>query len=151
MNKRERKRIKKQMIELLEKTPIVLSVCSRVNIARSTFYRWKEEDLAFSNAIDEAIENGRSTINDLAVNQLIMNIKNNNMTAIIFWLKHNHRDFDNRPLRNQAVKPEPPLSPEMFAEMDAFVRRMEEEAIEAEVNSRLKMKSEKAGQESESS
>lgn len=151
MNKRERKKVKKQIVELLDKTPVLLSVCARVGIARSTFYRWKDDDLVFSREVEEALENGRQTINDLAISQLLGKIKDGDNTCIIFWLKHNHPDFYKRPLRIEAVKPEPTLSPEKIAEMDAFVRKMEEEAIEAEVNSRLKMISEKAVQTNESS
>lgn len=141
MNKREKKKIKKQIVELLEKTPIVLSVCSRVNIARSTFYRWKEEDPIFSHSVNEAMESGRSTINDLAINQLIMNIKNGNMTAIIFWLKHNHNDFDYRRYKIPKIEEEITLTKAEIAEMDEFIRNnymsKENIAIEAEIATRL--------------
>jgi hypothetical protein len=32
-------------------------------------------------------------INDLAESQLVSSIKEKNMTAIIFWLKHHHRAY----------------------------------------------------------
>lgn len=86
----------KQLLEKLYKTPIVEAVCKQTGVPRSTYYRWRKEDEAFAEAADEALEHSSAMINDLAESQLINAIKNQNMTAIIFWLKHHHGAYETR-------------------------------------------------------
>jgi hypothetical protein len=85
---------KKQIIEELEKAPIVLAVCQRVGVSRTTFYRWLKDDIAFAETVETAKREGVHTINDLAESKLIANIKNGDNTAIIYWLKHNHLKYE---------------------------------------------------------
>ena len=84
---------KEILIKQLKKTPIIQIVCEKLNIARSTFYRWKNEDKQFSKKVDNAIIEGNQLINDLAESKLISAIKDQNMTGIIFWLKNHHRTY----------------------------------------------------------
>ena len=84
---------KELLIEQLKKTPIVQIVCEKLNIARSTFYRWKSDDKKFSEKADNAIIEGNGLINDLAESKLISAIKDQNMTGIIFWLKNHHKTY----------------------------------------------------------
>jgi hypothetical protein len=78
------------------KTPIVEAACNQANVPRSTYYRWRKDDEAFAEACDEAIEQSASVVNDLAESQLISAIKDQNMTAVMFWLKHHHRSYRTR-------------------------------------------------------
>lgn len=87
---------KEGILEQLEKTPIVQLVCSRAGVGRATYYRWRKKDKGFTQKADEAILKGRLLINDLAESQLLSAIREQNMTAIIFWLKHNHEMYRNR-------------------------------------------------------
>ena len=87
---------KKRLLGLLEKTPIVEAACKKAGLPRSTYYRWRKEDEAFAELCDETIETSIGRINDLAESQLINAIKNQNMTAITFWLKHHHGKYRNR-------------------------------------------------------
>lgn len=87
---------KQKLVEKLYKTPIIEAVCKQTGIPRSTYYRWRKEDTAFAEAADEALEHSSALINDLAESQLISAIKNQNMTAIIFWLKHHHGTYETR-------------------------------------------------------
>lgn len=87
---------KQKLVEKLHKTPIVEAVCKQTGIPRSTYYRWRKEDTTFAEAADEALEHSSALINDLAESQLINAIKNQNMTAIIFWLKHHHKNYTTR-------------------------------------------------------
>lgn len=85
-----------QKIELLEKlkeTPVVEVACRKIGIARATFYRWKINDEKFSKEADLALEAGSALVNDMAESQLLTAIKDQNMTAIIFWLKHHHSAY----------------------------------------------------------
>jgi len=103
---------KELVIEQLKKTPIVQIVCEKVGVSRATFYRWKQDDLAFADAIDRAIFMGVELINDMAESQLLAAIRDQNMTAIIFWLKHRHRGYGTRVELDANLKIERKLSPE---------------------------------------
>ena len=84
------------MIEQLAKTPIIQVACEKIGLARSTFYRWKDEDKNFSKKVDDAIEQGSRVINDLAESQLIYAIKEGNLRAITFWLTSRHPKYSNK-------------------------------------------------------
>ena len=93
------KRIKKEkelILEQLKKTPIIQIACEKVGIARATYYRWKNADGKFSILAQEAILEGSRLINDMAESQLLSAIRDKNMTAIIFWLKHHHPAYETR-------------------------------------------------------
>lgn len=87
---------KELILEQLKKTPIVQLVCEKVGVSRATFYRWKSEDTQFGLHADKALLSGKLLINDMAESQLISAIKEKNLTAIIFWLKHHHNDYRNQ-------------------------------------------------------
>lgn len=104
---------KELLIEQLKKTPIIQIVCEKLNIARSTFYRWKCEDEKFGEAVDNAIIEGNQLINDLAESKLISAIKDQNMTGIIFWLKNHHKLYtDKLELRGKIKTETKNLTPE---------------------------------------
>ncbi|MBT5015921.1 hypothetical protein HN748_02690 [Candidatus Peregrinibacteria bacterium] len=84
------------LIEQLNKAPIVQVACEKVGVGRSTYYRWRKASKKFRNATDKALLNGKLLINDMAESQLISGIREQNMTAIIFWLKHHHADYTTR-------------------------------------------------------
>ncbi|HMS23658.1 MAG TPA: phBC6A51 family helix-turn-helix protein [Candidatus Saccharibacteria bacterium] len=93
---RNQEKTKKEMIERLQKTPIVEVVCKQIGMSRATYYRWRKDDEDFATACDEAIVESAGRINDMAESQLIAAIKDQNMTAIIFWLKHHHPAYEAR-------------------------------------------------------
>jgi hypothetical protein len=87
---------KPALLDQLRRTPIVQIACERVGVSRATYYRWRKDDTEFMAATDEAIAEGAALINDMAESQLLSAIKDKNMTAIIFWLKHHHRTYATR-------------------------------------------------------
>lgn len=93
---RDQKLYKKRLLEQLQKTPIVEAACKKVGLPRSTYYRWRKDDEDFAEACDETIELSIGRINDLAESQLINAIKEQNMSAIMFWLKHHHKGYRNK-------------------------------------------------------
>lgn len=106
---------KRLLLARLAKTPIVEAACKHVGLPRSTYYRWRKEDESFADACDETIELSIGRINDLAESQLINAIKDQNMSAITFWLKHHHHRYRNRlevDARIQAVQQE--LTPDQI-------------------------------------
>lgn len=84
---------KELVIQQLKKTPIVQVSCEKVGIGRATFYRWKQEDKDFATRADEALLEGSLLVNDVAESQLMSAIRDKNLTAIIFWLKHHHPSY----------------------------------------------------------
>ncbi len=87
---------KNLVIEQLKKTPIVQLACEKTGVSRATFYRWSKEDPDFSQKTEEAISQGNLLVNDMAESQLMSAIRDKNLTAIIFWLKHHHSIYATR-------------------------------------------------------
>lgn len=87
---------KELLLEQLKKTPIVQVSCEKVGIGRATFYRWKQEDQDFATKADEALVEGSALVNDVAESQLMSAIRDKNLTAIIFWLRHHHPNYANK-------------------------------------------------------
>ncbi len=87
------KKQKELFIEQLKKTPIIQIVCERLDIGRTTYYRWKRQDVKFAEKCDKAMEEGCALINDIAESQLISAMKDNNLTAIMYWLNHRHETY----------------------------------------------------------
>lgn len=81
---------KELLLEQLKKTPIVQVACGKINVGRATYYRWRKESSEFSKKADQALTDGSLLVNDIAESQLMSAIKDKNLTAIIFWLKHHH-------------------------------------------------------------
>lgn len=95
ITKRQEKE-KQKIIELLQKTPIVHIVCEKTGVSRATYYRWRKEDADFATKTDDALSQGSNLINDLAESQLIARIREQDLTAIIFWLKNHHPTYGNK-------------------------------------------------------
>ena len=76
---------KKMLIESLENSlGIVSTACSKVNISRSSFYKWYKEDEEFRKKVDEI----DSVKLDFVESQLFKNIQNLKEKSIIFYLQH---------------------------------------------------------------
>ncbi len=87
---------KQMFLEQLKKTPIVQIACEKLGVSRASFYRWRLEDAMFAKQVDEATLEGHLLVNDLAESQLIGAVKDRNLQAIMYWLKHHHKDYRNR-------------------------------------------------------
>jgi len=90
--KRQVKR-KKLLLDLLKKTPIIQFACEKSGISRATYYRWRQEDKEFVELSNQALSEGILLINDMAEAQLISLIKEKNVAALFFWLKHHHYTY----------------------------------------------------------
>lgn len=110
-------REKELIVEQLKKTPIIQVVCEKLSIARANFYRWRKEDKEFARKVDDALFVGKHLVNDLAESMLISAIKNQNMTAIQFWLRHNHKNYSNRIELSGKLKTDDKLTPEQEQEI----------------------------------
>lgn len=116
MSKPDSNHFKTQVVEHLRKVPIIQIACEKVGLPRATFYRWKKQDSEFAKAIDEALITGEQLVNDMAESQLLSSIKDKNLTAIIFWLKHHHARYATRVEVTAQLKRAPEeLTPEQEA------------------------------------
>ena len=76
---------KKMLIESLENSlGIVSTACTKVNVSRSSFYKWYKEDEVFRKKVDEI----DSVKLDFVESQLFKNIQNLKEKSIIFYLQH---------------------------------------------------------------
>jgi len=107
------------IIEQLKKTPIVQVACEKINVGRSTYYRWRKEDAEFAQQSDQALLDGSLLVNDMAESQLMSAIKDKNMTAIISWLKHHHPAY----LTKVEITSSQMKDPMLTAEQEDSVRK----------------------------
>lgn len=84
---------KKKFLEALKQVAIITVACARTGISKASIYRWKQEDEEFAQAVEKAQKEGHSIISDLAESKLITEIRNGNLTAIIFYLKTHNKDY----------------------------------------------------------
>jgi hypothetical protein len=94
-------------LEQLKKIPNISLACEKVGLSRNTVYRWCNEDEEFKKRIDDAMNDGVDSINDLAESKLISSINNGNLRAIEYWLTNNKKTY---------IKPRPKDFWEMFKE-----------------------------------
>ncbi len=87
---------RKAILEQLRKLPIIQVACQKSGVGRATYYRWRNEDKDFAKEADKAISEGVEVINDLSETQLITAIKNQNFSAIRFWLQNRHKAYTNK-------------------------------------------------------
>ena len=81
---KKRKRTMKKILEALaESKGIVSYACEKVGISRKSFYQWLKEDEEFSSAVEEITE---ATLDKVEA-KLLEQINDDNLTAIIFYLK----------------------------------------------------------------
>lgn len=107
MNKTIRQRQTKEkelLLEHLQKTPIIQLACEKSGVGRATYYRWRKDDMKFAMLADEALEISVNLMNDLAESQLLSAIKEKNITAIIFWLKHRHKEYSTKIFLNGSIE-----------------------------------------------
>lgn len=113
---------KETLIKELKKQPVIQIACTKADISRATFYRWKKEDPEFANQVDKAMEEGNSLISDMAETQLISAIRDKNFNAISFWLKHHHPTYTTRVEINAHLKEVRELTPEQQALIQEALR-----------------------------
>jgi len=111
------------LIEQLKKTPIIQLTCERAGISRATYYRWRKEDQQFAKNADEALIEGILLVNDMAESQLMSAIREKNMTAIIYWLRHHHPSYANKvEISGRLTHSDEELTPEQMALVKAALR-----------------------------
>lgn len=116
-------RVKDLFLEQLRKIPIVQVACDKVDLARSTVYKWRKEDAAFAKEMDTALEEGEAIINDMSESQLLAKIKNGEWPPTAFWLRKRHPKFKDRlEITGTLQGPQEELSPEQEAVVKEALR-----------------------------
>lgn len=90
---RKTQKLVNNLLAELERTGIPLTACNKVGVARSTYYRWRQDSISFKIQSDEAIRIGRENITDFAESKLVNNIGDGNQRAIEFQLRHNDERY----------------------------------------------------------
>ena len=84
MGRETTKQRKERTLQALRKTlGVVSSACEKSGVNRRTFYLWYNKDEKFRDEVDEITEIAL----DFAESKLFNQIQENNLTAIIFYLK----------------------------------------------------------------
>ncbi len=83
----------KRFIETLTEMPNVSVVCKRTKISKATLYRKVNSDPEFKEKFNEAIEQGRDTMGDLAESQLFKAISKGERWAIMSYLEAHDRRY----------------------------------------------------------
>ena len=87
---------KAAILEELKRMPIIEFASKRAGIGRTTFYRWKKEDPEFAKQAEEAAQEGVEVISEMAESQLLSCIKDKELGAITFWLKHRDPKYSSK-------------------------------------------------------
>lgn len=80
---------KSMVLETLRKCLGVISMaCRKVGVSRAQFYKWKEVDAEFAEAVENIVEEQK----DFVESKLLENINKNDTQSIVFYLKTKGRD-----------------------------------------------------------
>jgi hypothetical protein len=80
-------------IKTLKETPFISYAAQKSGVPRSTIYRWIKSHLGFKERVENAINEGRKRLNDVAEMALIKKIKDGDMRAIIFYLERTDKRY----------------------------------------------------------
>lgn len=113
---RRQDKIKEMILDHLQKMPIIQLVCEKAGIARATFYRWIDQSPNFKKDVEQASQEGHRRISDLAESKLIKLINNDNLGAIIFYLRSQNKKY--KPAVVTEIKPYDPETDDDMSEKE---------------------------------
>jgi len=90
---------KKKFIELIEKGVSVTKVCQMLNIHRSTFYDWKNNNVTFAKHYMQAKSICHEETSDAASYHYHKFVREGNPKFLMKWLNEQHPEFVQKPLR----------------------------------------------------
>ena len=67
--KDRQEKVKDAFLDQLKRTPTIETACQKVNTARSTVYRWIKSNKKFEAKVDDALNEGRMFMSDVAESQ----------------------------------------------------------------------------------
>lgn len=106
-------KMKEAFLDQLKRTPTIETACQKVVIARATVYRWMKTNKKFEVRVDEALNDGRAFMSDIAENQLFSLIGDKKIEAIRLYLStHNSRYGNKLELSGKVSTKDEPLTDE---------------------------------------
>ncbi|NCS98825.1 hypothetical protein GW764_01425 [Candidatus Parcubacteria bacterium] len=112
INERQSK-IRDALLDQLRRTPTLETSCQKVGISRASVYRWIAGSKKFERQVDEALNDGRKFMSDIAENQLFSLIGDKKIEAIRLYLStHNPRYSNKLELSGSVETKEKPLTKE---------------------------------------
>lgn len=87
---------KAKFITRLRETPIIQVAAAQVGIHRDTYYEWRSNDRKFKEDCLDALKLGDEFVNDMMESLLIKSAKEGKITAMIFWLKNHHPQYNDK-------------------------------------------------------
>ena len=106
-------KLKEAFLEQLKRMPTIETSCQKVGIARATVYRWIKASKKFEKKVDEALEEGRVFMSDIAETQLFSLIGDKEISAIRLYLStHNPRYSNKLELSGTVTTKDEPLTKE---------------------------------------
>ncbi|MCG2686670.1 hypothetical protein L6278_00860 [Candidatus Parcubacteria bacterium] len=86
----------KKLLKEVEKSGNVYLSCLRVGVDKATYYRRKKADKEFKKMANQAEKFGRENNCDVAEHALMLKVKDKDMRAIEYLLKHNHPRYKSK-------------------------------------------------------
>ena len=106
-------KLKEAFLEQLKRMPTIETSCQKVGISRATVYRWIKASKKFEKKVDEALEEGRVFMSDIAETQLFSLIGDKEISAIRLYLStHNPRYSNKLELSGTVTTKDEPLTKE---------------------------------------
>ncbi|HMO78148.1 MAG TPA: hypothetical protein PKA42_02490 [Candidatus Paceibacterota bacterium] len=87
---------KAKFISKLHETPIIQVAAAQVGVHRDTYYEWCNSDPKFKEDCRVALKRGDEFVNDMMESLLIKSAKEGKITAMIFWLKNHHPQYNDK-------------------------------------------------------
>ncbi len=87
---------KAKFITKLHETPIIQVAAAQIGIHRDTYYEWRNSDSEFKESCIQALKRGDEFVNDMMESLLIKSAKEGKLTAMIFWLKNHHPQYNDK-------------------------------------------------------
>lgn len=87
---------KAKFIAKLREMPIIQVAAAQVGIHRDTYYEWCNTDSQFKKDCHEARVKGTAFVSDMMESLLIKSAKEGKLTAMIFWLKNHHPQYNDK-------------------------------------------------------
>lgn len=104
---------KKKLLFEVEKYGNIYAACLKVNVDKSTVYRWKKKSKKFKKELEDSVEIGRSNISDMSENGLLQNIKNGDQRAIEYALTHNSDRYRKKETSNVVIVHKKDFTPDV--------------------------------------
>lgn len=121
-------KIKEKLIEELAKDGNILHSCRRVNIVRSTFYRWMHNDRSFRKDAKRAMREGRDNACDIVEYALLKAAKDGKVEAMKYFLSRNSDRY--KPGKNQVLIVHSSPDKEKYERLSAEAQDMINQASE---------------------